>query len=519
MSDEETDFDVIIIGGGMAGAATAMTLLQQGIEGERILLIDRGEPVGAKNLSGGVLWGRELDHYADILGDWENEGPFERHITNKRVGLLAPEDSLVIDGRFESWRGMGDTSEPSQRTAWSVLRARTDAWLAEKLEEAGVFVMPGIMVDQLHIEGVEHDAYAPRDLTDPADSTGTGAAQKWKIDEKPEIAERVRNGRIAGIVQDGEVMSSKVVVLADGSNSVLGRAYAFHEMLDQQSTHGMLLGVKEVIELGEDVINDRFGCDPGADDRPPSGMAMEASLALFEEMAEAAWAKYPETAGVLPKVGGFLYTNKTSLSLGVVIQLDSLPQGIHTYDLYQGFKEHPAVAPLWRGGEAVEYGGHLVPEWGPHRFPKRFVRDGGVIIGDAAGLVFSNGMVIQGMNFALASGRLAGNAIAAAIQAGDTSAVGLAAYEQTLKESSMFRDFKRFKKMDKFLTDDGTFTWMPKAAGLVMNRALRELGEDKITMQKQAFSVRKDLRKRNPRYKKGMGLFGLLKYGLRARRV
>ena len=518
-ADEETDFDVIIIGGGMAGAATALTLLQRGIEGERILLIDRGEPVGAKNLSGGVLWGRELDHFTDILGDWENEGPFERHITNKRVGMLSPEDSLVIDGRFASWSGEGDTEEPSQRCAWSVLRARTDAWLAEKLEEAGVFVMAGIMVDQLHIKGVDHTSYDPRDLTTPSNSSGTGAAQVWKIDDTPELADRIHHGQIAGIVQDGEVMTARVVVLADGSNSVLARAYDFAPMRDHQDKHGMLLGVKEVIELGEDIINDRFGCAPGTDERPPSGMAMEATLALFEDMAEQAWKKYPETTGKMPKVGGFLYTNRSNLSVGVVIQLDSLPQGIHTYDLYQGFKQHPAIEPLWRGGEAIEYGGHLVPEWGPHRAPRRYVRHGALVVGDAAGLVFSNGMVIQGMNYALISGRLAGDAIAMALKSKDSSVATLKYYESELKDSCIFRDFKRFKKMDRFLTDDATFTWMPRAAGLMFNRALREIGEEKVTMQKQAFRIRKDLRSRNKAYKKGLGLIGLMRYGWRARRM
>ena len=72
------------------------------------------------------------------------------------------------------------------RSSWSVLRAKADAWMAEKMEEAGIFVMPGIKIDQLHIEGLDHQSYSARDLTDPAEDSGTGAAQKWESRQPPE---------------------------------------------------------------------------------------------------------------------------------------------------------------------------------------------------------------------------------------------------------------------------------------------------------------------------------------------
>ena len=70
--DDETDFVVIIIGAGFAGAATAFQLLKEGIEGDRILIFDRGEPIGSKNLTGGILWGRELDDFEEFLGNLDN---------------------------------------------------------------------------------------------------------------------------------------------------------------------------------------------------------------------------------------------------------------------------------------------------------------------------------------------------------------------------------------------------------------------------------------------------------------
>ena len=517
---EDTDFDVIIIGCGMAGMACAAQLLKEGVEGDRILVVDRGEPIGGKNMSGGILWGRELDELEDIFPNWEMDNPgIERYINHKKIGFLSADDAFILEGKFSSWDGVGGTVEPSMRTGWSVLRTRTDGWFAEKLEEAGVFIMPGIKIDQLHIEDLDHTSYDPTDLTTPSDDSGKGGAQKWRIDNQPEIADKVRNGRIAGIVQDGEVMTSQAVVIAEGSNSVLTRSYGFDSMIHAQDRHGMLLGVKEVIHLGEDVINSRFGCFPGDEERPPSGLAMEGALAIYDDMAEKAWKEYPDTAGLIPRAGGWLYTNRDTLSIGVVIQLDSLPQGIHTYDMLAAYKAHPAIAPLLEGGEVVEYGGHLVPEYGLDRMPTKLVRDGAVVIGDAAGLVYSNGAVIQGQNYSIHSGKLAAKTIAKCIANGKSDATGLRQYKKDLDASYVMRDLKRFKTTAKFLADDANYTWVPKFMGTMFNRVVREIGEEKITVEKQAFKLRKEMRRADKKTKKGMGLMNLIRLGLMGRRL
>tara|TARA_Y100000748_G_scaffold246709_1_gene211227 strand:- start:471 stop:2141 length:1671 start_codon:yes stop_codon:yes gene_type:complete len=520
--DEETDFDVIIIGAGFAGAATAFQLLKEGIEGDRILVVDRGEPIGSKNLTGGILWGRELDDFEEFLGDWEMDCPgIERAINHKKVGFLSSEDALFVEGRFASWDGTGGTDEPSQRSSWSVLRAKADAWMAEKMEEAGIFVMAGMKIDQLHIDGLDHESYTARDLTDPAEDSGKGAAQKWKIDNFPkELVEKIRNGKIRGIVQDGEVMTSKVVVIAEGSNSILTRTYHFDSMLNAQSKEDLLLGVKEVIHLGKERIDERFNCFPGDDERPPSGMAMELALSLYRDMAHEAWKEYPVTDGLYPRCGGFFYTNRETVSCGIIVQLSSLPSGIHTYDLYQAFKEQPAIAALIEGGEAIEYGAHLCPEYGLHRMPHRFTRDGALVVGDAAGLVFANGMQIQGMNNALHSGKLAGKAIAACISNDDVSAKALdATYTKSLKASYIYRDLKRFEPATKFLNNPANFTWVPELVGKTANRVFREIGEEKVPAEKVLRQVRKEMRAKSKANKKGMGLFSMLKLALTGRKL
>ncbi len=522
---EDTDFDVIIIGGGFAGLACAFQLLKEGVEGERILLLDRGETIGGKNMSGGILWGRELDAFDEFLAtdgnSWETSMPgIERSIAMKRIGFLSEDDAVVVEGRFNSWEGAEGTAEPSQRMAWSVLRARTDAWMAERLEEAGVMVMPGMKIDQLHIEGLDPMSYTADELTKPADESGKGAAQRWAIEDKPEILEKIRHGRIAGIVQDGEAMTSACVVIAEGSNSVLTRSYEFDNRLKAQSKHSMMLGVKEVIHLGKDVIDSRFGGFAGDENRPPSGMAMEAALGIYGPMAQKAWQEYPDTAGKMPRCGGWVYTNRDTLSVGIVVQLDSLPQGIHTYDLFAAFKSHPYIDGLTRGGDVVEYGGHLVPEFGLHRIPKRLIRDGAVVIGDAAGLVYSNGAVIQGQNYAIHSAKLAATAIASALRESGCSEHALEAYSDELASSYVMRDLRNFSKVPNFLTDDANYTWIPKMAGTVFNRVVREIGEPKVPVQKVLRQTRKDIIKAEKEVgRKGPTLGKLLSLALKGRHL
>src|SRR5579863_1153656 len=121
MGDE---FDAIVVGAGMAGSAAAIRLAQGGAN---TLLLERGAEAGAKNLSGGILWGHDLDA---ILPRWWEEMPVERHIVRKRFGVLTPERAASFVFSDPAW------ALPPY-VAHAVLRARTDAWLAKKAEEAG----------------------------------------------------------------------------------------------------------------------------------------------------------------------------------------------------------------------------------------------------------------------------------------------------------------------------------------------------------------------------------------------
>src|SRR5437764_13147287 len=101
--------------------------------------------------------------------------------------------------------------------------------------------------------------------------------------------------------------------------------------------------------------------------------------------------------------GGFLYTNKASVSLGLVVSSEDLSRKkIEVQDLQTKFRMHPAVQRLLRGGKVVEYSAHLVPELGAGMMPQ-LSTDGVLVAGDAAGLLINNGYAFRGVDLAMAS--------------------------------------------------------------------------------------------------------------------
>src|SRR5256886_16229321 len=125
--------------------------------------------------------------------------------------------------------------------------------------------------------------------------------------------------------------------------------------------------------------------------------------------------------------GGFLYTNKASVSLGLVVSSEDLSRKkIEVQALQTKFRMHPAVQRLLRGGKVVEYSAHLVPELGAGMMPQLWA-DGVLVAGDAAGFLINNGYTFRGVDLAIASGIAAGGAAEGARTAGGLTRGELAA--------------------------------------------------------------------------------------------
>jgi electron transfer flavoprotein-quinone oxidoreductase len=398
------DFDVIVVGAGMAGCPTAIRLAQGGAN---VLLLERGAEPGSKNLSGGVLWGHDLDR---ILPNWWHEMPLERHLVRKRFGFLTPESAVSFDFEDAGWR-----REPY--VAHTVLRARTDSWLAKKAEEAGATVVSSVPVDRLNWEGT----------------------------------------RVHGIVQGGETMTAPVTILADGANSrlSLGTPIRANPRLSADATE---LGMKEVYRLDPSIIQDRFGVGPD------EGHAEEWVTGIFP----------PGVMG-----GGFLYTNRDTLSVGLILNIQSLfGKGVYSHDLMEQFKLHPTIANRLRGAEMVEYGAKLISSGWASR-PDAFHGDGWMVTGDAAGFVFSNGLTIQGMNYAVRTGLEAAETALAAKKAGRSTATQLSEYDRRLAATNVIADFRDFARMDRVKWNPRFYSAYPKFAAELFGAMFTERGGPK----------------------------------------
>jgi electron transfer flavoprotein-quinone oxidoreductase len=410
------DFDVIVVGAGMAGSAAAIRLAQGGANA---LLLERAPEPGSKNLSGGVLWGHDLDR---ILPNWWHEMPVERHLVRKRFGFLTKESAVSFDFEDVGWR-----NEPY--VAHTVLRARTDAWLAQRAEAAGATVVSSVPVDRLLWEGT----------------------------------------RVRGVVQGGETMTAPVTIVADGANSrvSLGTPIRPDPRLSGEATE---LGIKEVYRLDPRTIEERFALGPG------EGHAEEWITGIFPP-------------GVMS--GGFLYTNGDTLSVGLIVNLQSLfGRGVYSHDLMEQFKLHPTIAARLRGGELVEYGAKLISSGWASR-PAAFHGDGWMVAGDAAGFVFSNGIVIQGMNYAVRTGIEAAETALAAKAAGAFGAAQLAEYDRRLEATSVLPDFRDFASMDRVKWNPRYYTAYPRFAAELFRSMMTETDGPKQPLRRLVRAAQK----------------------------
>jgi len=372
---DEPDFDVIVIGAGVAGTVTAYQLAQQGLS---VALIERGEAPGSKNLSGGIMYCRAI---CQVFPNFLDEAPVERRIDRNKIIFMNPDSWVGLDYADQRLHDAG--------TAVTVLRAHLDAWLAEQAEGAGAMVMAGVKVDALLMEGQQ----------------------------------------VVGVRAGEDELRARVVVAADGVNSFIARDAGLRS---KPTTDQQAVGVKALFKLSAEQIEDRFGID--ADHGVAYSLVGDCSQGVGG--------------------GGFLYTNRDTLSVGLVLRLDDLvKQGKSTVDLFDHMLAHPLIDSLVRGGQLIEYGCHLVNEGG-EKMMGQIVHNGLVLVGDAAGLTLNTGLTVRGMDLATGSAVCAAKGIASAIAAGDVTAVGLAAYQKALDESFVGHDMHTYAKAPHFLENE-----------------------------------------------------------------
>jgi electron transfer flavoprotein-quinone oxidoreductase len=409
--------DVAIVGAGLAGLSCAYTLAKAGID---VLVVERGDYPGSKNVTGGRLYVNPVRQYMPEIWD---EAPFERHVAKERLTMLSDESSITVELRSNNF-----ANKPYH--SYTLIRPVFDRWLAEKATGVGAVIVPTYKVEGLLLEG----------------------------------------DKVAGIKAEGEDIGANVVVAADGALSFITEEAGLRSRHDP---HRFAVAVKETIELPTKTIEDRFNLHGD-----------EGCAQLY--------------FGTLTKGltgGGFLYTNRASISVGIAIGIGALmDEGgqLETPQLMESFKQLPEISSIIEGGETVEYSAHAIPEGGIGSAP-RLYSNGILVVGDAAGFALNMGITVRGMDLAIASGVLAAEAIKLAEKTGDFSARSLAVYETLLNRSFVMNDLRTFRKVWNVLDNPRLFTKYPEAVISLMTDLMTIGSEPKLKLSSTAIKhFRKD---------------------------
>jgi len=361
-----TDADIIIVGGGPAGMAAAITAAKGGA---KTVLLERGDFCGTKNMFGGAIYtAPTLEIYPDFI----QEAPLERGLTRHSYALLGKQDGTIIS--------YDNPKKSEYYDAYSVFRPKWDRWCAKKAEEAGAYIVPQILVEDL-----------------------------IKEDRK-----------FCGIKTKDEEYRAKVIILADGVNSLLAKK---HNLRPDIKPENVALSVKQTLSLPKEKIEDRFN------------------------LAETNGAVYTIMGGpMLEMTGlGFIYTNIDSISIGLGISLQDLNAAQKPpYEFLEELKNHPSIKPLIKDAEIKEYSAHLIPEGGWKKIPKLY-HDGLMIVGDAAMLV--NNVHWEGTNLAMFSGKYAAMTALEAIKKNDFSKNTLKLYKKMLEDSFVLKDLYSYRNV------------------------------------------------------------------------
>jgi electron-transferring-flavoprotein dehydrogenase len=393
---ETMEFDVVIVGAGPAGLATAIRLKQLAAETGKdvsVVVLEKGSQVGAHILSGAVIDPVALDR---LLPQWrKQDSPLQTQVSEDRFYYLTENSGI----------GFPSFLMPplmSNHGCYIGSLGSLCRWLGEQAEALGVEIYPGI--------SVTNAIFGPNGEVEGVITGDMGVA---------------RDGTHKDSYTPGIALTGKYTLLAEGARGSLTKQLIRRFSLDAESgpqKYG--IGLKELWEV------------PKEKHRP--GLVQHTM----------GWPLGDSTGG-----GSFLYHfGENLVSVGFVVHLDYANPYLNPFKEFQRAKLHPRIAEHLQGGRRISYGARALTEGGWQAIP-RLAFPGGALIGCAAG--FMNVPRIKGSHNAMLSGMMAAEAAFAAIGAGRSRDV-LDAYEQSLKQSSMATELKKVRNVKPLWSRLGT---------------------------------------------------------------
>ncbi len=387
---EAMEYDVVVVGAGPAGLATAIRLKQlAALEGGEVsvVVLEKGSEPGAHILAGTIMDPRAI---TELFPTWQEMGaPLKQAVTGDEFLFLSETGSRATPSWLlpECFQNHGN---------YIVSLGDVTRWLAQQAEALGVEIFPGFAAAEV----LYNDDGSVKGV-----ATGNMGIGK---DGEPHEA-----------FQIGMELHAKYTIFAEGARGHLGKQLIERFKLDAgRDPQSYGIGLKELWEI-----------DPA---KHQPGLVLHT----------AGWPLNPDTYG-----GSFLYhAADNQLMLGFVVGLDYANPWLSPFEEFQRWKTHPVIRSLLEGGKRLSYGARAITAGGILSLPK-LVFKGGALVGCEAG--FLNASRIKGSHAAIKTGMLAAEAAFQALKAG-RAGDELEAYPKAFEESWLREELDRSRNFKQW---------------------------------------------------------------------
>lgn len=393
------EFDVVIVGAGPSGLATACQLMQLAQKNEKELMVcvvEKGSEVGAHILSGAVF---EPTAMNELFPDWKEKGaPIHTAVTGDDIYYFNDEDKAIKLPHLAVPKTMHNEGN------YIVSMGNVCRWLAEQAEQLGVEIFPGFPAQSV--------------IYNEDNSVAGIITGDMGLDAQ---------GSPKGSFEPGMELRAKYTVFAEGCRGHLGKELIAKFGLDADaSPQHYGLGFKEIWDV--------------APEKHQEGLVLHS----------AGWPLESDTNG-----GGYLYhAENNQVFVGLIVDLNYSNPHLSPFDEFQRYKHHPKISQYLEGGKRVSYGARAMAKGGFNSLPK-MTMPGGLLVGCDAGTI--NYAKIKGNHTAMKSGMIAAEAIFEAISAGDEGGKDLTSFTDKYKASWLYDELYSTRNFGPVMHKFGTF--------------------------------------------------------------